>query len=236
MARSPSSSAGVFLGRRGADLVELADLVESCWAVPAERRQRGAADVPRGGEVHETRHAQLLDGAVGLHADLVADLDLLLSRRRGVDRHFVCLRPRALLEHEGVEAGEGRIDREADVRCAAELDHLAVAADQLRLACHTADGGVDAGEATHLLEQSLVERRRLDARVLRKVERRLPGDDRVGATVDRREDRVEGVLDRVREHERAGDRGHAEHDREAGQECPQLAAPERAKGDRRHAR
>ena len=63
------------------------------------------------------------------------------------------------------------------------------------------------------------------------ADRRLAGDRGVGAAVDVREDRVERVRDRVREHERAAHRRDPEHDRERGQERPELAAP-RARGAR----
>ena len=94
------------------------------------------------------------------------------------------------------------------------------------VAADAAHGGVDFGQRLHLGEQRLVERRDLDTRVLADVEGRIAGDDGVGALVDRREDRVEGLRDRVREDKRARDRRDAEHDREAGEERPELAAPE----------
>ena len=92
------------------------------------------------------------------------------------------------------------------------------------------------GSALHLRQQRLVERGDLDTRVLAHVEGGVTRDHGVGALVDRGEDRVERVRDRVREDVRAGDRRYAEHDREAREERPELPAPEIAEGDPRHRR
>ena len=66
-----------------------------------------------------------------------------LRGRGRVDGDVAGGRPVALLEHERVEAGLGGVDREADVRRAAELDHVAVVVDQLRLSADAAHSGVD---------------------------------------------------------------------------------------------
>ena len=93
-------------------------------------------------------------------------------------------------------------------------------------AADATDGGAGVRKRLHLGEQRLVERRR-DAAVVAEVERGLAGDRRVGAAVDVREDRVERVVDRVREDERAAHHRDAEDDRERGQDGAQLA-PQRS--------
>ena len=71
-----------------------------------------------------------------------------MSFRDAVDvsRRRRWARPGSFLEHERVEASLGGVDREPDVRRAAELDHVAVVVDQLRLSADAAHG-VDHGSA-----------------------------------------------------------------------------------------
>ena len=68
------------------------------------------------------------------------------------------------------------------------------------------------------------------------VERGLPRDRGVGAAVDLGEDAVEGALDRVGEDVRAGDHRDAEHDRDRRQRRPQLAPEQARECDAHHER
>src|SRR5262249_4128210 len=155
----------------GADLVELALLVEELLRRrEVEGGERRSADVPLAAEIEEAGNAHRHRRALALHADLLPDLDVLLRRRGRVDRDLAVRGPFALLQDNRVEARLRRVDREADVRGAAELDHLAVPADQLRLSSDAADRSGDVRQGLHLREQRLVEGRILDARLAGEVE------------------------------------------------------------------
>ena len=221
------------LRRSRADLVELPFLLEEPLRRAAGRRRRASPRRcclrPRS-RTAPTRAAAVRRPSACTPICSPTSMSFLRGSGR-VHGDIAGGRPVALLEHDRVEAGLGGVDREADVRRAAELDHVAVVVDQLRFTADTAHRGVDFGQRPHLGEQRLVERRDLDSRLLADVEGGLAGDDGVGALVDRREDRVEGLRDRVGQDIRARDRRHAEHDREAREERSELPGPEGAKGD-----
>ena len=114
-------------------------------------------------------------------------------------------------------------------------DHLAVVPDELRLVVDAALGVGDAGEAAHLRQQRLGERRhRVRLSVVRGPDRALAGDHRVRVLVDLREERVERGRDRVRQHVRAADHRDAEDDRDRGERGAQLAAHQALQRDGGH--
>src|SRR5437899_10526968 len=67
-----------------------------------------------------------------LYADGLTDLQVLLVHGRLVDHHLVRARPFPVDERERGELGPGGVDAEAEVRCAAEVDDLAVDAEMRR--------------------------------------------------------------------------------------------------------
>ena len=90
-------------------------------------------------------------------------------------------------------------------------------------------------EPADLREQGLVERRRLAAAAVGGLERGLARDHGVRALYDLVEDRVERLLDRVREHVGAADHRDAQHDRDRGQSGSQLASEQALKREHDHA-
>ena len=84
-------------------------------------------------------------------------------------------------------------------------------------------------------EQGLVERRRIAAAAVGEVERRPAGDHRVRALTGLVEDRVERLVDRVREDVGAAHHRDPEHDRDRGQDRAQLAAEQTLQGELDHA-
>src|SRR6185312_4287820 len=222
---------------RRPDVAELAHLAERLLPRgQGEARQRGASQ--RGGraELHEPGHAHLHLGPLRLNPDRVAHLDVLLVRGGGVDHHLVVGRPVALRDRQRRELRPRRIHAEAEVRRAAEGDRLAVL-HELRLARHAADRVLHVRKLPHLVEQGLVERRDralVPAHRVRVLHRAAAGDGRVGAAVDRLEDRVERLGDRVGEHEGAAHQRHAEHDRDRGEYRAKLARQEPLQRDRPH--
>ena len=159
--------------------------------------------------------------------------EVLLAGSRLVDHDLARLRPRPLDERQRVERRVALRDAEAEIRRAAVHDHLAVVSDELRLAVDASLRLRDARHGAHLREQRFVEGRRRRARLVGQVERRLAADDGVRALADVREDRVEGLVDRVREDERAADHRDAEHDGDRGQARPQLTAEQPLERERR---
>ena len=107
-------------------------------------------------------------------------------------------------------------------------------ADPLPLLVEHGDGRVeddpggfrDAVDRLHPLEHRGVEGRR--ERPAGVLDRLLRLDADVDAAVRFREDAVEGTVDRVGQHQRAGDHGDAEEHREAGQESTHLARDDAA--------
>ena len=97
-----------------------------------------------------------------------------------------------------------------------------------------ADRVGDVRQLPHLCEERLVERRLRRARALLDVERRTPGDRRVGALVDVREDRVERLVDRVGEDERAAHGRDAEDDRDRRQRGAELPGQQALEGEPDH--
>ena len=210
------------------DLVELSLLGEEALrSRQVEARERRAADRGHRAEFDDARDPQTLSRPVGLRTDLLSELEVLLAGRRLVDHDLAGAGPVAVDQFQRVEPRIAVRDAEAKVRSAAIHDRLAVVADQLSLAVDARLGGRDAGEGPHLREQRLVERRRLRGVVAGEVEGRATRDDDVRALADVREDRVEGLVDRVGEDVGAADHRHTEHDRERGQRRPQLP-PEQA--------
>ena len=159
------------------DLVQLARLVEDLLRRrQVEARKRGAADRRDRAEPEDAGDAQTLDRPVALHADRLADREVLLVGGGLVDRHLAGPGPLALDEGQRVEDRVAVGDREAEVGRTAVDDRLAVVPDQLRLAVDAAFGRGHARDIAHRLEQRLVEQRRGHAAPLRDVERRLAGD------------------------------------------------------------
>ena len=91
----------------------------------------------------------------------------------------------------------------------------------------------DVRQRPHLREQRLVERR-LGRSVVADVECRLRRDGGVRVPVDVREDRVERLVDRVGEDERAAHRRDAEDDRDRGQRRAELPCEEPLERERGH--
>ena len=141
-------------GLRGdADLVELADLVEEALRRrEVEAGERRPADRGHGAVARDPRDPERLDRSPRLHADRLADLEVLLPGRRLVDDELVWPGPRALHEGQRVELRLRRIDAEADVRRAAEDDRLPVLADQVGIALNAAERCGDVRESLHLGE------------------------------------------------------------------------------------
>ena len=105
----------------------------SFCAVGRSSRRGVAPPIERfGAELDDPRDAEPLDRAFDLHADLVADREVLLLRDARVDHDLVGPGPLALDEAERVERRVAVGDREAEVRRAAEDDRLAVLPDQRR--------------------------------------------------------------------------------------------------------
>ncbi len=221
--------------RTDADLVELPRLVEEALGGrEIEARERRAADGGDRAEPDEARDAKPLDGTLRLHAELLTDLDVLLARRRLVDHDLTGLRPAAGDEGEGVEPGLRRIDAEPEVRRASEDDRLPVLADQLRLAAHAANRGPHVRQRLHLRQQRLVEGRGGGSPTAREIECRLAADHRVRSLVALREDRVEGIRDRVREDVGAAHHRDAEDDRNCRESGTELVAEKALERKRRH--
>ena len=221
--------------RTDADLVELPRLVEEALGGrEIEPRERRAADGGDRAELDEARDAEPLDGTLRLHADLLTDRDVLLARRRLVDHDLTGLRPAAGDEGEGVEPGLRRVDAEPEVRRTSEDDRLPVLADQLRLAAHAADRGPHVRQRLHLRQQRLVEGRGGGSPAAREIERRLAADHRVRSVVALREDRVEGIRDRVREDVGAAHHRDAEDDRNRRESGTKLVAEKALERKRRH--
>ena len=197
-----------------------------------EDRQRRARERALAAEANDPDELErlLLTGARDDPHEL-ADLVVLPAGRMLVGRDLVRpVRPAARGELERVELRRP-VRAEGKARRAAVPHDLAVLAHELRLVTHAAVGCGDVRQGADPRERRLGERRR----VLGVAERLLPGDDRVGARVGGREDRREARVDRVGEHEGAAHHRDAHHDRERGQDQPQLAAEQVLQGDPDHA-
>ena len=117
-------------------------------AVGRSRPARVAPPIPS-----DPRDPERLDRASRLHADRLADLEVLLPGGGLVDDELVVPGPGALHEGERVELRLRWIDAEAEVRRAAEDNRFPVLADEMRVSLHTADRGGDVGKLSYLLEQ-----------------------------------------------------------------------------------
>ena len=219
------------------DLVESADLLEQpLRRGQVEAGERGAADRQAGAELDDARDPQAPDRPFGLHADRLADREVLLRRSLLVDDDLVRPRPPALEQRERVEDRVAVRYREAEVRRAAEDDGLPVVPYQLRRV------GVDAAlrlgdirQGAHLFDQRLVEEWCSDALCLGEIERGLPGDDGGRALPDVGEDLVERLVDRVGQDERPADHRDTEDDRDRGESGPQLSAQQPPNREAGHA-
>ena len=222
--------------RRDRDLVQASLLpLKALSRRQVEARERRAADREPRRELHDPGELQPLDWSLGLDADHLADLEVLLGGGLLVDDDLVRARPATFDEREWVERRVGIRDREAEVGRASVDDRLAVVADQLRRL------GVDGTlrlfhrrQCLHLGEQGLVEGRLRDTAAVGEVELRLPGDHGIRAGTDVVEDALERLVDRVGEHVGATDHGDAEHDRQSRQRRPQLPAEQAADGEASH--
>ncbi len=106
---------------------------------------------------------------------------------------------------------------------------------QLRLEIlHRAGREPDAVHLAHAVERLRRDRRRLGLLALEADPGLLAGDDGVGARVGLDEDRVERLVDRVREHVGAAHHGDAEHDRDRREDGAELPPGEAAEGDFDH--
>ena len=219
--------------RLRANLVELPDaLEEPLRGRQVEARERRAAEARRAAEVDEPGDGHPQRRPVRLHADRAADQQILLVRGRLVDHDLVRPWPFPFDERQRVERRPLGVDAETEVRCAPEVDDLAVE-NEVRVASDPANGIGDVGQLADLREQRLAERRGRRP-VVAQVERRLPAHRCVGALVDLREDPAERALDRVGEHVGARDERDAEDDRDRGQCCAQLAPRHASQRDADH--
>ena len=103
-------------------------------------------------ELDEAGDLELLDRALDLHADRLADLQVLLVGRRLVDDDLVRPGPGSLHERQAVELRLRRVDREPEVRRPAERDRLAVLDELRALARDAADRVPDVRQRLHLRE------------------------------------------------------------------------------------
>ena len=218
------------------DLVELPGLAkELLCGGQREAGKSGAADRSDRAELHNPRDAQLLNRSDGLHADCLADLEVFLAGGGLVDHDLSPLRPGAADQGEGVEGRIAPGDAEAEVGRAAVDDRLAVFADQLSLAVDAAVREADVRQGADLLEQGLVESRCRYPGSIFEVEGGLAADDGVGPGTALREDRPEGLVDRVGEHVRAANGGDAQDDGERREDRAQLAAEKCFESEAGHA-
>ena len=97
-----------------------------------------------------------------------------------------------------------------------------------------ADRRLHVRQRLHLRQQRLVEGRGGRRPTVREIERRLAADDRVRSVVALREDRVEGIRDRVGEDVGAADHRDAEDDRDRRQRRAELVAEKALECERRH--
>jgi hypothetical protein len=221
------------LGLR-ANLVELADaLEEPLRGRQVEAGERGAAEARRSAEVDEAGDGHAERRPVRLHADRLADVQILLASRRLIDHELVRARPLPADERERVELGPLRVDAEAEVRRAAEMDDLPLE-DEMRNSSDSADRIGDIRQLADLRQERLGEGRRSRVVLATQVERRLPGHRRVRPAVDLGEDPAERALDRVREDVGAGDERHAEDDRDRCQCGAQLPPRHASQRDADH--
>ena len=169
---------------------------------------------------------ELLDRPLGLDADRLADLEVLLGGRLLVDHDLVRPRPRALDERERVEGRVGVRDREAEVRRAAEDDRLAVVADELGRVGVDAALGLARPRAAPAPSASRDSSKVGSVTPLPSLRSKadLPVMTAFEPCADVREDLVERLVDRVRQDVGAADHRDAEHDRERRQRRPQLPA------------
>src|SRR5581483_4958681 len=183
----------------------------------------------------DARDLEHLLRPAGDDADRVADLVVLLARGVRVDRHLVRAdRPRAADEGERVEVLVAvRVDAEGKRRRAVAGDDLAVASDEIGVIADAAGRLGHAGKSADLRQQGCGERGRQKVVVVL-PERTLGRDDRVRVLVHGREDRAERGLDRVRENVGAADHRDAEHDRDCGEDRPQLAPEQALQRDEGH--
>ena len=220
--------------RGGADLVELALLAEQpLRRREIEARERRAADRAHRPELDEAGDPELLERAFDLHADRLArtfrsflsavDLSTTTSFGPG---HAPCTSVR-LLNCGFVGSTENpRFGAPPKAIVLPSLTSWVLSLETPPIASRTS------GSARTFGEQRLVERR-LRRSVVADVERRLRRDRGVRVPVDVREDRVERLVDRVGEHERAAHRRDAEDDRDRGErraELPRQKPLERERG------
>ena len=216
-------------------------LSSSFWAVGTSRIANVAPPIElRSPYLAIPTISELLGRADRGDADLVAELQVLALGHALVDRDLtVAGRPAALDEIERVEAvvlGIG-LDPEGEGRRAAGLDRLPVGPQQLGLEVQQRAGGhLDAVDGPDAVERLLRDRRRLGALALEADAGLLPGDDDVGAGVRLDEDRVERLVDRVREDVGAAHHRDAEDDRERGEDGAELPPRHAAEGDPDHVR
>ena len=177
-----------------------------------------------------------LDRPLGLHADGLADREVLLRRRLLVDDDLVRSGPRPLDSVSGLNT-ESPLAMEKP-RFGAPPKTTAfpsspmnwVASEStLPSACATPESARTFGSS----DSSSC--RCGDSGLIPDVEGRLPGDDRVRALADVGEDPVERLVDRVGQDVRTADHRDPEDDRDRGQRGTELPAQEATDGKTAHA-
>ena len=206
-------------------------------SLDVEQRDRRAAEAVDVAEARDAGELVALDRPFARDLDRVAELEALLLGGVQVDDDLARPRgPVAFDELERVEALVGGLDAEPEGRVVA-LDRLAVAVEDLclvRVARQVEDragGGLDLRQRPHVGEHVLGDLRLAG---LRPLDELLARDDRVGLLVRAGEDRVERLLDRVGEDERAADHRDAQDDRDRRQRRAELARQQAAEGDAPH--
>ena len=225
--RCVSCSGVVPVRRGGLDRVELAFLVQQLLRRRhVEDREGRPADRAQVAVLGDADDLELLRRPERGDADPVSELQVLVVGDALVDRDLVAAAgPAALDEVERVEAvvlGRG-LDAEGERRRAAGVDRLAVrAAAASSGSPDRAGGDLDAVDLADAVERLLRDRRRLGRLALEAEAGVLAGHDGVRAGVRVDEDRVERLVDRVREDVGAAHHRDAEHDRERGQRVRSL--------------
>ena len=203
-----------------------------------EDGERGAPERAHVAVARDADDLVLLGGAEGRDADPIAYCEALVVGDAFVDRELArARRPAAVDEVERVEAivlGR-RVDAEGEGWGASRVDRLTVRLEQLGLEVgHRTGRHFDTVDATDLLEDVLRDRGGLRLLALEADARVLAADDRVRAGVGLDEDRVERLVDRIREHVGAAHHRDAEDDRDRRQHRPELAPGEAAERDPDH--
>ena len=211
------------------------DLLCRPWVEQGDRRAGQAAALAEG---HDACDGRVPLARLGQHRDVVADLDVVVVRRRRIDGDLAGGgRSLSRLEAVGVERGVAE-PRAAQRRCAGRVDDLAVRAHDLGEARRVALGLLDPVNGLDLRELARRDGwpRLGGVAAVRDadVEGGLAAYADIGAAVSRDEQVVERLVERVAEHQGAGDERHSEDDRRGGQQQSQFAREKALEGDAQH--